>query len=149
MSPFIAHRFERSNTPFIACPPGLDSLSDPDFFLGEFPIKEFVGGLLRRELFLSETQKARISAGELMQLATIDFGNLINHLFKEMAVVGHQQQRPSKFLKRLLKPLNGRNIQVVCRLIQQQDFRFFDQRSCQSDALAPAAGQVAHDLASR
>ncbi len=102
MSPFFAHRFECPNTPFITRPPGLDSLSDPDFFLGEFPIKEFIGGLLRRELFLSETQKALIGAGELVQLTSVNFGNLIHHFFKEMSVVGHQQQRPGKFLQRLL-----------------------------------------------
>ena len=60
--------------------------------------------------------------------SVIDFKNPLGHIIKEIAIVSHCDNRTSKLLQVPFKPCNGVRIQMVCRLVQQQDVRLTQQQ---------------------
>ena len=58
-----------------------------------------------------------------------DFNYPIGNLVNEIAVMGNRQNRSLERVDILLQPLHTIEVQVVGRLVQQQNIRFFQQKS--------------------
>ena len=63
---------------------------------------------------------------------------------EERAVVGDEQQRAGEIAQVVLEPPDRVDVEVVGRLVEQQQIRLRDQRLAEQRAPAPAAGQLAH-----
>ena len=63
-----------------------------------------------------------------------------------MAIVRNQNQTATMRCEAILKPSNRVNIQMVCRLIQNQQICLGDERASQSHTLGLPSRQTAHVL---
>lgn len=59
----------------------------------------------------------------MRQMAAIELDNLLGHSIKEVAIMGNEQHSSGKGGNEILQPLDGGDIQMVGRLIEQQDIR--------------------------
>ena len=115
----LAHGFEAANAPLIARSSCFDALTDPRFLLSEFFIEQCVRRGLRSQLLCSMLQKVPVATFPQRQQASIQLSDPIGDRLKESPVVGDQHDGPTESLKLLLQPDDGRDVQVVCRLIQE------------------------------
>ena len=68
--------------------------------------------------------------------ATIDFENPGRHLIQEVAIMGHGDDGAFVILEVALQPRDRAGIEVVGRLIEQQQVRLLQQQPAQRDAAA-------------
>jgi hypothetical protein len=86
----------------------------------------------------------RVVAGEELQLAAFDGEDVRCHHVEEVAVVRDQDQRAGVALQPGFEPDDGVQIQVVGRLVEQQQVRPAHQGAGEVEAHAPAAGEFRH-----
>ena len=119
---------------------------DPGFLLGltrflplthpfQFALKGFLFGLifprfLRKALGLL-LKPAGIVALIRNAASAIEFQNPAGDIIQKIPVVGHDQDGAFIVDQMLLQPSDGFRIQMVCRFIQQQHFRRFQQQFTQ------------------
>ena len=72
-----------------------------------------------------------------------DLDGTVGHVVQEGTVVAHQHHRAGEAGKEVLEPKDGLDVQVVGRLVQQQDVVLLEQQLGQFDAHAPPAGKQA------
>ena len=65
---------------------------------------------------------------------------------EEVAVVGYHDDRAEVLGQEVLQPCDGVNIQMVGRLVHEDDVRIPEQRLRQQDLHLLVAGQVCHLL---
>jgi hypothetical protein len=70
-------------------------------------------------------------------------------LLDETAVVRDEQHGAGMVSHGILEPLDRADVEMIGRLVQQQQLRIRDQRSRKRGTPSPAAGQVAHALLGR
>ena len=80
-------------------------------------------------------------AGISTQNTAIQLHNPVGYAIQKCPVMGNKQQCASKFREQALKPLNGGEIEVVGRFIQQQQFRVAGQGTRQSNTFLHATRQ--------
>ena len=134
VSPLAPHLLECADSTFVPCPPRLDALPDPCLFLRQPLVKERIRLFFRRERLLFAFQKCVVVAGPVEQPPAIDFQNPRRDLAKKHPVVRHEQQRCRQLQKELFQPVDGINIQMVCRFVEQQQVRLVDQCSGKQDS---------------
>ena len=128
------HGLERAHAPFVAGAPGLDALANPDFFLGQALVEQGVGlFLVGQHLFLALDEGVVIArpGGELAAIQIDDAGGQI---LQEGAVMGDEQQRTVPGQQHFLELGDGRDIQMVGGLVEQQQVGFLHQRAGQQHA---------------
>ncbi len=144
-----AQGLQRPHAAFVAGATGLDALANPNFFLGQLLVEQRVGSFLGRHLLLLVHQKAGVVAVPVDQVATVQFQNPCGQVLQECTVVGDEQYGAVEAGQRLLEPGDGADVQVVGRLVQQQQVRLRNQRLGQQHASPPAAGQLGERLVGR
>ena len=84
-------------------------------------------------------QPRRVVPLEGNALTPVEFQDPAGDVVQKIAVVGYGDDRARIALEVLLQPLHRLRIQVIGRLVQQQDVRFLDQQPAQrhAPALAP------------
>ena len=70
------------------------------------------------------------------------FPDDMHHMVEKITVVRYQHHRPSKIAQVIFQPLNGLNIQVIGRFIQQKQFWFRQQQPRQHRAGALTTGEL-------
>ena len=75
-------------------------------------------------------------------LAAVQLQNPAGHVVEEVTVVGHGNDRALILLQVLLQPVDGLGIEVVGRLVEQQDVGFLQQQAAQSHTAALTTAQV-------
>jgi hypothetical protein len=105
----------------------------------DFLLLVFVGGELLLVAFLALAQVVGVIAGVSHQLALGDFMHLRHHLVHELSVVGNQKHRAGIILQIILQPEQREQVEVVRRLVEQQQIRFHHEQSRQPRAHDPAA----------
>ena len=101
------------------------------------------GLLLLRQAFGAGALEGRVAAAVEGQLLLLEVRHVIDHGVEEIAVMGDQQQRAGIALEPLLQPEDGVEVEVVGRLVEQQQLGRAHQRLGQIQAHAPATGEVA------
>ena len=84
-------------------------------------------------------EKVRIVAVVGIELAVVEFENLVADRFEKITVVRDEKERNALALQITLKPLDHIEIEVVCRLVENQHVGFFDQSMRERDTLTFAA----------
>ena len=64
----------------------------------------------------------------------------------KISVMGHKQQRAAELLHRIFNPLPGGNVQMVGRLVQNQDINILIHQNAKLQAAQFAAGENGHTL---
>ena len=98
LAALVTHGLQCADAAFVTRAACLDTLANPDFFLGQFFVEQFVGSFFGGELFFTKTQEALVSAFELHQMTTVDLGDLAGDALEEVSVVGNQNQGAVIFL---------------------------------------------------
>ena len=83
------------------------------------------------------------TARETGQLAAIEFDDARADAIEEGAVMGDEEQRDSGLDQHVLQPFDGGDVEMVGRLVEEQDFRRDGQRLGQRQAFLLAAGKAA------
>ena len=92
----------------------------------------------RRLLPLIDAEVARVTA----QMAAVEFDDAGGDIIEKAPVVGDEQHAAGERQQHLFQPLDGSDVEMVGRLVQQQQLRREHQRPRQRDALLQPAGQV-------
>ncbi|RMP74876.1 hypothetical protein ALQ16_203322 [Pseudomonas syringae pv. actinidiae] len=140
---------EGAHTAFVTGTAGLDALADPDFFLSQTLIEERIGGFFGCQCSFLVDQEAGVVAVPVDQAAAIQLQNARGKVLQECPVVRDEQHSALEFLEGFFKPGNGTDVQVVGRLVEQQQVWLGNQSLSQQNATTPAAGQLGQRLVGR
>ncbi len=104
----------------------------------QFPFQEFLAAMLlallhrgplrlgEEEIVVRPVVRNEIAAGEL--------DHARGHAIEEVAVVGHEEAGAGIVLEEIFQPLDRLGIEVIRRLIQDQQIGLRDQRAAEGDA---------------
>jgi len=145
----LAHLRQGSHTTFVASSTRLDSLSNPLFLLPELLVEQSVRRLFILSRFFLSSQEVSVIARPACDLAAIDFQYARGEFLQECPIVSDEQYGARVRVDLVLEPLDRRNIEMICRLVEEQQIRFLNQRLRKSNASPPAAGQLVHFLLCR
>ncbi len=85
-----------------------------------------------------------IAPGKTLHRAAINFDDATGHTIQKVAVVRDEQERARVLREVGFKPRHGINIEMIGRLIEDQQIRAHDERMGQGDAFALTAGERRH-----
>ena len=91
-------------------------------------------------------QPARVITLPWNTFTTVQLQNPSSHMVKEVTVVCYSNHRTFILLQVLFQPVDTFCIQVVGRLVQQQDVRFLQQQTTESYTTAFTSRQIFHRL---
>ena len=144
-SAFAPQLLQAQHAAFVARAPRLYALAYPHFFLRQHLVELGIDHRLVRQHAFLDLLVCREVAGEARQLAAVQFDDARGDVIQETPVVGDQQHAAAETGEQTFQPLDGSEIQVVGRLVEDQYFRLGHQRLRQRHALAHAAGQGADE----
>lgn len=144
LTALMAHLLQCAHTAFVTSTARLDTLTDPGLFLSQFLVEFGVFLGLDIHLMLLLSLVGRVIARVTPETATVQLQNLGREALQESPVVGDEQYGAREGRDLLFQPGDGIEIQMVGRLIEQQQVRVGHQRTRQRDTTTPAAGQVFH-----
>ena len=136
---FDPHRLQPAHAAFVAGTAGLDALPDPHFLLRQQLVEARVLLRLGVRAFLLAAQVVVPVARPAADLAAVDLDDARGQRAQEAAVVGDEHQRPAPLLEEAFQPVDRGDVEVIGRLVQQQQVRLRHQRPRQQHpALHPA-----------
>ena len=96
--------------------------------------------------FLGEALLLLLQPGGIIALvgdaaAAIEFENPARDIVEKIAVVGDDQDRAGISAKVALQPVDRFRVEMICRLVEEQKLRLFEEQPAQRDAAALAAGK--------
>ena len=144
-----AQGLEGTHTAFVTGATGLDALTNPHFFLSQTFVEQRVGGFFGCQHRFLVDQEAGVVAVPVDQAATIKFQDAGREVLQERTVVRNEQHGTLELLQRFFQPGDGADVQVVGRLVEQQEIRLGHQCLGQQDATTPAARQLGQGLVGR
>ena len=100
--------------------------------------------LLLGEAFAALALELGVAAAVEREALLFDVRDVADHGVEEDAVVGDQQQRAAVVAQPLFEPDDGVEIEVVGRLVEQQQIGAAHQRLRQVESHPPAAREVGH-----
>ena len=141
LQPLRPQRLQRAHAAFVAGAPGLDALADPDLLLGELTVEVGVGLGLCMAALLAATQIIAVVPWPVRNLAPVQLQDAVGDPLQETPVVSHEEERARIVFEEILKPVDGVDIEVVCRLVQQEQVRLLNQCLGEQDAPLEPAGE--------
>ena len=141
LATFAAHGFQCPHTPFVTGTTRFDPLTDPHLFLRQLTIEFRILELFHAQRFFFIQQILIVVPRVGHQLAAIEIDNPRRHVANKGTVVRDENNGPFEGLEETFQPVNGFNIQVVGRFIEQQHARPADQGAAESRFTQPAAGE--------
>ena len=120
---------------------GLRRHADPLQLAFEGATAGDVRPLLAGEAFLLLLQPRAVVARERDAAAAIELEDPLGDVVEEVAVVGDRHDRAGVVLQELLEPVDALGVEVVGRLVEQQQVGAAEQQPAQRDAAPLAAGQ--------
>ncbi|MNQ66750.1 hypothetical protein D3C85_812500 [compost metagenome] len=139
LAAFDAQGLQGTYATFVTGAPGLDALADPDFFLGQALVEQRVGRLFSRQLLFLVYQEAGVVAVPVDQVAAVQFEDARGQVLQEGTVVGNEQHRAVESQQGIFQPGDCTDVQMVGRLVEQQQVGFGHQGLGQQHAAAPTA----------
>ena len=87
--------------------------------------------------------EAIVAAGIEGEFRVLEMDDLVDHLVQKIAVVGDQQQRVRIIDQEAFEPERCLEVEMVGRLVEQQQIGLREQHRGKRHAHAPAAGEIA------
>jgi hypothetical protein len=79
-----------------------------------------------------------------MGTSAVQLENPLRHVVQEVPVMGYGEDRAGVALQMSFQPLHRFGVEVVGRLVQQQEIRLRNQQLAQRDSTPLTAGQHVH-----
>ena len=105
-----------------------------------------VRGLLGEQVFHLLGAVPGVVARVPGELAVFDFQDGADHPVEQVAVVGDQDHGSVAVVEKVLQPVQAFEVQMVGRLVEEQDIGFFEQNFGQGDDVLLAAAQRSDGL---
>jgi hypothetical protein len=137
---------ERSHAALVAPPPCRDALVQPHGFGSELLLELRLLARLGFQHLLGPILEGAVTAIEAAQQAAIEPQHPVRQSAQECPVVADGEQRAAKGLELLLEPFDGRQIEMVGRLVEQQQRRARYQGARQVGAARLAAREFGRRL---
>ena len=115
---------------------------DEVLHLGDFLLLVLVGPQLLFAALLAQHDVLIIFYAIIDNPSARDFQRTVRHIIYKGTVVADEHHCPTPLCEQLLQPLNGLNVEVVCRLVEQQHVGSPEQNLGQLNTHAPAAGEL-------
>ena len=112
----------------------------------DLPLLLDIGSLLQRELLCALPFELCVIAAVGRELARVDVNNDVHDAVEEVAIVRDEQQRPRILCQPVFEPQHRIEVEMVGRLVQQQQVRAAHQRLREVQAHPPAAGKAWHGI---
>ena len=140
----FAQGLQGADPAFVARAPGLDARADPDLFLGQLLVELGVLPGLGLQGRLLAIQVRRVVARPAREPAAVEFQDAGRHFAEQGPIVRDEQQRAAVAQQEILQPADGVDVEVVGRLVQQQEVRAADHGLGQQHAAFHAGGKGRH-----
>ena len=140
----FAEGLQGADPAFVAGPPGLDARADPDLFLGQLLVELGVLPGLGFQGRLFAIQVRRVVARPAREPAAVEFQDAGRHFAEQGPIVRDEQQRAAIAQQKILQPADGVDVEVVGRLVQEQEVRAADHGLGQEHAAFHAGGKGRH-----
>ena len=144
-SPLGAHRDECADAAFVARAPGLDALPHPDLLLGEFLVELLLQHGLVRQPFLLPTHEGGVVARPGRHAPAIDLEDAGGEPLQECAIVRDEDDRARVVGQEVLEPRDRVDVEMVRRLVEEQEVRLRHERPREQHPPAPPARQRVDD----
>ena len=82
-----------------------------------------------------------INAEKAVFIGAIEFDHMVGHIFQKITVVADDHAGEGGVLQQRFEPFNSGEIEMVGRLVQQQNIGLLDERFGDRQAFFPAAGE--------
>ena len=138
----LAHRLEGADPPLVAGAAGLDALADPRLLLGQLLVEEVPLAGLGREQLLAPLQEGGVVARPVGEAAAIELDDPGGQPFQEDPVVGDEDDRAAVAQQERLQPADRLDVEVVGRLVQEQDVGIVDEGPGQQHAALHPRGEL-------
>ena len=135
------HRLQSPHPSLVAGAAGLDPGADPGLFLGELLVKERVLFFFRGQGLLLADEERVVVARPVEDPAAVDFEDSIRHAAEERAIVGDEHERAPPAAQKLLEPLDRCDVEMVGRLVEQEQVGLPDDGPRQQHAALHACGK--------
>src|SRR5690606_21120413 len=143
---FGAQRLQRAHAALVAGAPRLYALANPGFLLVELFLEQVSLALLGLQGFFLAPQVILVIARPAREARAIELHDAGREPLQERAVVGDEQHAALERAHAVLQPADGREVEVIGRLVEQQQLRIRHQRPREADAPLPAARQLGQAL---
>lgn len=131
---------EFPNAPLVACSARLYALSKPRLLLRELFVENGLVALAGGEKVVAAAHKIVESAIEGYEFSPVHFDNPIGKISQKSSVVRNEYQSFSASFQKFFEPQNGIDIEMVCRLVEQQDIRIRGELAAQKRAAFQTRG---------
>src|SRR5258706_11037174 len=124
---------------FVARAARFDALADPHFFLREQLVE--LRALLHfraEQLFFASLVPGK-AAGKAREASAVELDHARCHVVEKTPIMRNEQHAAGKTAQQFLEPLDARNIEVIGRLVEQQQFGFGDKSARERDPLLEPA----------
>ena len=119
-------------------PSHYDKLADQPY-IESYPLRADLSALKQELLF----ERGVVTAVRVRR-AVLEVDDAIHHAIEELAIVRDQQQRARIFAQPGFQPQDGVEVEVIGRLVEQQQIRAAHERLRDVQTYAPAAGEFPH-----
>ena len=140
--PLLAQRMKIAEPLDIALAPAGDAVAQPVLFIDDFAVELVLLALFLREHLIAPGFKGAEAAIDLPDLAAIEPGGGARQVGEEAAIVADDDQRRAAAVELAFQPFDGRKIEMVGGLVQQQDVGRGRQYARQRRAAGLAAGEL-------
>ena len=127
----FAHRLKSPDAAFVARSTRFDAGANPSLFDREFFVEQCILFFLRQQRLFFAFEKRLVIAFPIEEFAPIDLEDPIGDFGQERAIVRDEDQRLGEASQKRFEPQNRVDVQVVCRLVEQQYIRGADDRFAQ------------------
>ncbi len=94
-----------------------------------------------RATLVPQPRESVVIAGIERELAPLEMENVVDDVVEEIALVADHDEAAAIGLEERFEPERRLEIEMVRRLVEQQQVRLREQQSGEGDAHAPAAGE--------
>ena len=121
VAPLLAQRVEVAEPLDIALAPAGDAVAQPMFFVDDLAVELVLLALFLGQHLVAPGFERGKAAIDLPDLATIEPGGGARQVGQEAAVMADEDQRAAAAVELAFQPFDGGEIEMVGRLVQQQD----------------------------
>ena len=140
----LAHGRQVAHPAFVTRAAGAYALAYPDFLLRQALVELRGFGVLNGQQGVFVLAVGRPVCGEAPQPPAVQLDDAGGQAVEEDAVVGDEDERAGEAQQVGFEPLDGADVEMIGRFVQEQQLRIADQGLCQGHPALPAAGKRAN-----
>jgi hypothetical protein len=138
--PLLTQLHEVADATLVARASCFHTLTQPRFLLHQFLVQTRELQCLGIQCFGLLLEIRRVASRPGGQTSTIEFDNPCGERRQERTVVRHEEQRACVILKVILEPADRIDIEVIGRLVEQEQIRIRNERLAEQSTASPASG---------